>query len=280
MDANQKPNLNPKWIIALIVLVVAGALILFTLSRSGLPATGANTPIPYTIDTGPAGTGEGNDEGSGEEYGIEVDVSEGQAQLQTPVPMPVATGEPLSPQEVDDIFSRLPALPVSPDEQTEFKYPVILLPPPRPGVTIKESFPPSEFEPTPQVGLTRTAGSPALRPRRGNPDRAVRLHHLQPADGAARHSERPGRGRCARASRPSAARHLALDGNAHPHLRIRLRADRPAAQGNRLYGHRPSWDKIGLGWRPGSKRSRGRSARLRPWSRRFIRRTSRSPCSR
>jgi hypothetical protein len=108
--------------------------------------------MPYTVDTGPAGTGKGNSEGSGDEYGIEVDVSEGQAQLQTPVPLPVATGEPLSPQEVEDIFSRLPDLPVSPDEQTDFKYPVVLLPPPRPGITIKESFPPLEFEPTPQVG--------------------------------------------------------------------------------------------------------------------------------
>ena len=152
MDTNRKLITNPKILAALVVFIVAGALILFALSRSGLPSSGENTPMPYTVDTGPQGTGEGNDEGSGDEYGIEVDVSEGQAQLQTPVPRPVATGEPLSPQEVEDIFSRLPALPLSPAEQTEFNYPVILLPPPRPGVTIKESFPPSEFEPTPQVG--------------------------------------------------------------------------------------------------------------------------------
>jgi alpha-2-macroglobulin len=151
MNTNRKLTLNPKVLIALFIVIVAGALILFTLSRSELPFTGADTPMPYTIDKGPEGTGNGNADGSGDEYGIEVGISEGQAQLQTPVPLPVATGEPLTPQEVEVIFSRLPALPVSPDEQTEFNYPVILLPPPRPGTTIKESFPPPEFEPTPQV---------------------------------------------------------------------------------------------------------------------------------
>jgi hypothetical protein len=64
--------------------------------------------VPYIIDKGPEGTDEGDEAGSGEEYGIEVDVSEGQGQLQTPVPLPVATGEPLSLQEVQEIFSRLP----------------------------------------------------------------------------------------------------------------------------------------------------------------------------
>ncbi len=152
MDTNRKLIPNSKILASLVVFIVAGALILFALSRSGLPSTGENTPMPYTIDTGPAESGTGTSEADKGEYGIEVDVSEGQAQLQTPVPLPVATGEPLSPQEVEDIFSRLPALPLSPAEQTEFNYPVILLPPPRPGITIKESFPPSEFEPTPQVG--------------------------------------------------------------------------------------------------------------------------------
>ena len=54
---------------------------------------------------------------------------------------------PLQPEEIEAIFSRLPTLP--PDEQTEFNLPSDVLPPPRPGNTVKESFPLLETEPTP-----------------------------------------------------------------------------------------------------------------------------------
>ena len=133
MDNNRKLHFNPWLVVAIFSVILVGAL-LFIGSRNPLfPNTGADTPIPYKIDTGTEGSATGTNQGSGDEYGLEVGVGEGQAHLQTPVPLPVATGEPLTSQEVDDIFARLPALPVSPDEQAEFKYPVILLPPPRPG---------------------------------------------------------------------------------------------------------------------------------------------------
>ena len=64
--------------------------------------------------------------------------------------MPVATSEPLTPQEIEAIFARLPVLPVSSEDQTEFKYPVQLLPPPRTGTTIQEQFPPFEVATNPR----------------------------------------------------------------------------------------------------------------------------------
>ncbi len=63
--------------------------------------------------------------------------------------LPAATGEPLSPEAVGLILSRLPALTPDPDDQTEFNLPQEILPPPRPGNTIQETFPPLETEPTP-----------------------------------------------------------------------------------------------------------------------------------
>ncbi len=93
---------------------------------------------------------------SGAASGADVRLSQGQAQASTPEPRPVATGVPLTPPEIEAIFARLPGLPVSPAEQSGFKYPVQLLPPPRPGSIIKESFPAVEPAPTPVVGTPET----------------------------------------------------------------------------------------------------------------------------
>ncbi len=247
MDANRKPTINSKHVIALFVVIVTGALILFTLNRSGYPVLGESTPMPYTINTGPEGTGEGDDAGSGEKYGIEVDVSEGQAQLQTPVPLPVVTGEPLSPQEVEDIFARLPALPVSPDEQTDFKYPVILLPPPRPGTTIKESFPPSEFEPTPQVESPGPLEVLRFAPEGEIPIAPfVSVTFNQPMVPLGTLEDLAAEDVPVQIDPPLPGTWRWM-GTRTLDLRIRLRADRQAAQSDSLHRHHPCRDKIRLG---------------------------------
>jgi hypothetical protein len=87
-----------------------------------------------------------------DKYGIHIQLSNGQSQPQTVEVVPLATGEPLSPEEIEAILSRLPDLPVVPGETTEFNVPSEVLPPPRPGNTITETFPPLETEPTP-VGV-------------------------------------------------------------------------------------------------------------------------------
>jgi len=68
-----------------------------------------------------------------------------------PEPAALVSGEPLSQEEIDAIFNRLPALQASPDDQTEFNYPVELFPPPRPGTVIEEQFPQQESIPTPGI---------------------------------------------------------------------------------------------------------------------------------
>jgi len=82
---------------------------------------------------------------------MSIRLSEGQAQPQSFEPLPLTASDPLSAQEIEQILARLPALPPIPGDQTDFKVPQELLPPPRPGETIKEQFPPLETAPTPSV---------------------------------------------------------------------------------------------------------------------------------
>ncbi|MBP8997140.1 MAG: Ig-like domain-containing protein [Anaerolineaceae bacterium] len=84
---------------------------------------------------------------------LQVQLSEGQAQQGTSEPVPQVTGEPLMPEEARAIFDRLPGLPLTPSEQKEFQYPVELLPPPRPGTVIPQTFPPEATQ-TPVVPST------------------------------------------------------------------------------------------------------------------------------
>ena len=148
MTADRTPFFSLKRLLALIVVLAAGTFIITRAAAPSLPGQGESTPMPYSINAqnGPAG-----DPASGKDYNLKVGLSEGQAQQATPVPLPVVTGEPLTDEEIAGIFERLPVLPASPSDQTEFKFPVELLPPPRPGITIKEQFPFFDVAPTPEV---------------------------------------------------------------------------------------------------------------------------------
>jgi hypothetical protein len=148
MDTDRKPFLSRKLFVAAISTIVLAIAIGVLVTTSGIPGFKEKTPMPPTNGTEIAGTG---DEQSGEDYEISIGLSSGQPQQTTPIPMPVATGEPLTPEEVDNLFSRLPDLPLTPEEQTTFNYPVELLPPPKTGVILKEKFPYSEYLPTPEV---------------------------------------------------------------------------------------------------------------------------------
>ena len=86
-----------------------------------------------------------------DKYSIGIELSEGRSQPQTMEVNPPATGEPLSPEETGLILSRLPALPSDSGQQTEFKLPPEILPPPQPGNKIEETFPPHEAGSTPET---------------------------------------------------------------------------------------------------------------------------------
>jgi uncharacterized protein YfaS (alpha-2-macroglobulin family) len=148
MNTDCKPLSRPRRILGWAFLLLAGALAGLTACTPGQSSAGKNNPMPYTIISGPAGPAGSNTLGNA---GIDLRLSQAQTQEPTPTPLPVTSGEPLSAQEIEAIFARLPDLPVSPDDQTAFQYPVELLPPPRPGTVIKDSFPPAETTPIPEV---------------------------------------------------------------------------------------------------------------------------------
>ncbi|MBI5963816.1 MAG: hypothetical protein HY863_10110 [Chloroflexi bacterium] len=133
----------------IISLVCVGGLVLLSKRiQPGIFTPGDSTTIPIIIN---AGGSQSNTTANGQtdKYSIGIELNEGQAELQTVESQPLAIGEPLSQEEIELILSRLPALTPVPDEQTEFNLPQEVLPPPRPGETIKVTFPSFETEPTP-----------------------------------------------------------------------------------------------------------------------------------
>ena len=71
-------------------------------------------------------------------------LSEGKMQPQKAEPLTLASGEPLTPEEVTQILARLPEMTPEPGDQTEFNLPATPQAPPKPGTTIQDSFPPAE----------------------------------------------------------------------------------------------------------------------------------------
>ena len=125
--------------VLLTVIVVAAGGIFMILRNLPIPATGGKT-IPVDVS---ATTGQGSVDviDSGETY-LPVQLSEGKPQPQAVESVRLATGEPLTADEVERILSRLPSLPSQPELQTDFKLAQQPIPPPRTGETITEPFPP------------------------------------------------------------------------------------------------------------------------------------------
>jgi uncharacterized protein YfaS (alpha-2-macroglobulin family) len=82
---------------------------------------------------------------------LSIRLSEGKAQPQSATPLPVATGQPLNQGEIEQILARVPALAAQPGDQTDFKLAQQPIPPPRPGETVKETFPPAPMPAQPEM---------------------------------------------------------------------------------------------------------------------------------
>ncbi|HRQ37675.1 MAG TPA: alpha-2-macroglobulin family protein [Chloroflexota bacterium] len=73
---------------------------------------------------------------------LQIRLSEGQAVPQTFQALPPVTGDPLTEAEIAQILARLPELTGEVGDSQPFRLPDKLLPPPRPGQTITQTFPP------------------------------------------------------------------------------------------------------------------------------------------
>ena len=85
---------------------------------------------------------------------MNIELSEGQPPQQVFENLPPSTGEALSEAEIDRILERLAPLAPATVEQTDFNPPADLLPPPRPGETIQDRFPPAETVDSPDANVT------------------------------------------------------------------------------------------------------------------------------
>ena len=73
----------------------------------------------------------------------------------------LVTGEPLAEDEIAQILARLPELTGEPDDERPFYLPDELVPPPRPGTTISQPFPPPPIEAVPPIDVApSTAPAP------------------------------------------------------------------------------------------------------------------------
>lgn len=144
MTAEQKPRIRKGWAIALIgifaIVCLGGLALLVNRFAPDL----FRTPGPAATIAVQGGTtsqaGETSNATEGEAK-MNVLLSEGQFQPEQVEQLPQANGEPLSEEEIARILARLPGLEADSAQQVEFKLPTELLPPPRPGQTVRDAFP-------------------------------------------------------------------------------------------------------------------------------------------
>ncbi len=134
-------------VILLLALIMAALIFLLVKNRSSSSSSWHPVPMdPNMVNT----VGSIADD-KADQY-VPIKLSEGQPVPQFVQPVPVATGEPLSEAEIEQILARLPALVSEPTDQRDFRLPQDPIPPPRTGEIIAEPFPPAgnSAQPTPQ----------------------------------------------------------------------------------------------------------------------------------
>ncbi len=149
MENDPKPTWSQTRIIALVAIAfVALVGVIFGLARiigggpeEGTPSPG-ETPVPIVVNVPPTEQAASS---------LTIQLSEGQEQPEEVVPLPATSGEPLSDEEAEAVISRLPDIETEPEDEVEFRLPDEVIPPPRPGETIDETFPPEEAAPGPEA---------------------------------------------------------------------------------------------------------------------------------
>jgi len=87
---------------------------------------------------------EANGDDGDEKPGLSITLSEGKNQPEQVEPRTVATGVPLSDEDIKRVLARLPVLTAEPKDEVVFRLPEGPLPPPLPGETVEEAFPPPD----------------------------------------------------------------------------------------------------------------------------------------
>jgi hypothetical protein len=120
MAHNWKRVFHHYRIIVLVVVLLLVSASIFLVMRSRLPSDSRGQQIPIDVSTATQ-TG-GLSEMETDEQGVTINLSEGQAQPQATEAVPQATAEPLSPEEIEKILARLPALTMDLGDQVDLNW--------------------------------------------------------------------------------------------------------------------------------------------------------------
>ncbi|MAT43249.1 MAG: hypothetical protein CL609_12995 [Anaerolineaceae bacterium] len=145
-----------KWFylisIIFVISCLVGAAILWKFTDSGLvnlPWLNKQTPVPVEVNTGTNTDPLGATMEQGEPFKMDITLSEGQPQPDLYVVSTPSSGGSLAENEIKQILQRVSPLQTASVEETDFNPPSDPLPPPQPGESIEEIFPPSETGETP-----------------------------------------------------------------------------------------------------------------------------------
>ncbi len=140
-------------LIALLIIVAAGTGIwYFQLRDQPDGGDGFTTPTIRTETAVTSGSGiesAGFSSPNTTAASLLISLSEGQSLPDAQSANPLVTGDPLTEAEIAQILARLPDLVGEPTDEQDFNLPDELLPPPRPGTTIDQTFPPPPTEAAP-----------------------------------------------------------------------------------------------------------------------------------
>lgn len=132
----------------LLVLLVAAGTFFSLRALRGVEQPDQAVPSQPTSTSTSVATSAAPTEVEEDEVRLSIQLSEGQEAPELAEPIRTVSGEPLPETETDSILARLPAMPEDPEDDLDFRLPEEVVPPPRPGETVEEPFPPpSDLEP-------------------------------------------------------------------------------------------------------------------------------------
>ncbi len=126
---------NKSMLFGMIAAVAAGAIGLGIFFQQKTAAQGVPLPAPVQNDV--------SSDADPQPTPLGLTLSDGNPDAAVYVSAAYVEGEPLADTELAAIFDRLPALVADADDKTDFNLPDEVIPPPQPGETVEETFPPS-----------------------------------------------------------------------------------------------------------------------------------------
>ena len=136
---NNKDKKSTISVVAILITVVVVGAAIFFLNRYQQSANLTELPLPNTTGVSTEGVISPDEEG---ETPLIFRLSEGVPQPDVVAPSVFTKGAPLGDEELTALLARLPALIADPSDKVDFNLPDDVIPPPRPGATIEEAFPP------------------------------------------------------------------------------------------------------------------------------------------